>query len=544
MRELSGHPLMSQDDKTKLHQFQVDYAQPLLGNWAAIEAQWHTLSQYFDKPGVAAFHHVVHSLHEASSTCGYVLISQMLRDLEVYLEQLLNYQGITTTQKNEVSHLIERIKNTLQMDQKPLLGKTEFSHRVIDTRLILYLVGEKENFEHELQTSLRGIGYKLILLKTVDDLQATIKKQLPAAIILDELHFEDKRINELDKLRQYYQVTLLCIVKKDDLDTRLKSIRAGVTIFLRKPVNVFYLTNRLVQLCGLSRKEMDRILILESSESLATYYALILEEAGMNVHAITDPAQLMHELQDFNPRLLLLDLYFPGCTGFDLARVVRQEERYASLPIVCVSTESDRYKQLAILNDCGGDDFLTKPVLPQNLIAAVKSRAQRTALLVSYIIQDGLTNLLNHSYSLTQLELEIARAHREHHPIVVAMLDLDDFKRVNDTYGHPIGDMVLKKLARFMSDMLRHTDFIGRYGGEEFIIIFPNTNLTNAVRLCNKIREKFSAHSFKAEGLEFNVTLSAGLADYPTHQTVDALIAAADRALYQAKLKGRNRILF
>ncbi len=122
------------------------------------------------------------------------------------------------------------------------------------------------------------------------------------------------------------------------------------------------------------------------------------------------------------------------------------------------------------------------------------------------------------------------------------MVDLDNFKLVNDQYRHPVGDLILKKIAGFLAGMIRHTYFIGRYGGEEFAIILPKTNLASAIKLCNRIREKFTSTNFEANGNTFHLTLSIGIADFPTYQTVDSLVAAADRALYQAKSKGRNRV--
>lgn len=535
---------MNDKAKLKLQKLQAEFPKHFAAKLDGVVRQWRALNSHFDKQEFRDMHTAVHSLCGSSSTYGYSFLSQAVRDLEIYLKQLLDYQTLNGTQQSEISRLINCIKDTLQ-DEKKILPADRieaFSDKTVTNTLVLYLIEHKGKAERSLQANLKEVGYTLTFLKTLTKLQNIIKSQIPAAIIIDEYHLNDKNISELAKLKQHYQINMLCVVDNDDVQTRLKSIRTGASIFLQKPVDIFYLTNRLVHLCALSTKADYRILILEDSESLANYYALVLEEAGMRVRVITKPMQLMQELRDFSPNLLLMDLYLPECTGFDLAMIVRQEECYASLPIIFVSTENDRYKQLAILNSCGGDDFLTKPVLPQNLVAAVKSRAQRAALLTSYIVEDSLTKLLNHTYILTQLQLQIIRAEREPQTISVAMIDLDHFKQINDKYGHPIGDIILKKVAVFLSSQVRHTDFIGRYGGEEFVIIFPNTPLQNAMKLCNRILENFSATTFDANGYELHITLSIGVAEHPTHKTVDSLIAAADRALYQAKSKGRNRV--
>ena len=122
------------------------------------------------------------------------------------------------------------------------------------------------------------------------------------------------------------------------------------------------------------------------------------------------------------------------------------------------------------------------------------------------------------------------------------MIDLDYFKQINDCYGHPIGDLALKQLAELLLSRMRKTDFVGRYGGEEFSIIFPNTAPRMALKLCQELCQKIAQHSFNIGGYEFNITLSIGIAHYPVFKTTDDLVAAADRALYKAKVNGRNRV--
>lgn len=535
---------MNENAKKKLKKLQADYSSHLAEKLNHINRQWEALTEYFNKPALNELHRAVHSLCGSSSSYGYVLLGQAARDLEVYLKQLLGYRVLNSTQQSEISRLLTRINDNLQTDKINFTETPNSHERTVTNNLILYLVQHPGTFERQLRENLKEVGYTLLMYKTLKKLQASIKEQIPTAVIIDEYFLDDKNITELEKLGQEYHINLICIVEHGDVETRLKSIHAGASIFLQKPIDIYYLTNRLVHLCSLSAKADYRILILEDSESLASYYALVLEEAGMSVRVTTKPMRLLQELQDFNPNLLLMDLYLPECSGFDLAMIVRQEEQYASLPIIFISVENDRYKQLAILNNCGGDDFLTKPVLPQSLVAAVKSRAQRSAKLSSYIVEDSLTKLLNHSYILTQLQLQLIRAERQPQTISVAMIDIDHFKEINDTYGHPVGDVTLKKIAGFLPGQIRHTDFIGRYGGEEFVIIFPNTSLQTAIKLCTRLLNKFASTPFEVNSHTFHITLSIGIADYPGYQTVDSLMAAADRALYKAKSNGRNRVEF
>jgi diguanylate cyclase (GGDEF)-like protein len=236
-----------------------------------------------------------------------------------------------------------------------------------------------------------------------------------------------------------------------------------------------------------------------------------------------------------------MDMYMPAGTGLELAAVIRQQPIYISTPIVFLSAETDLQKHLQAMQ-LGADDFLTKPILGGHLVSVVTARVQRSRILRSYIERDSLTGLYNHSRIKEQLELEIIGARRKNSTLVFAMLDIDHFKRVNDTYGHHIGDRVIKNLSRFLLNKLRRTDFIGRYGGEEFAIILPDTSEENSLKVLNRIREDFVKFPHYVQDTQFYTTFSCGLASFARYRDGTSLSRAADQALYEAKRAGRNRI--
>ena len=199
-------------------------------------------------------------------------------------------------------------------------------------------------------------------------------------------------------------------------------------------------------------------------------------------------------------------------------------------------------KQLSALS-MGIEDFLMKPVLPHHLINVVKSRAKRAVTVSHYITRDSLTNLFNHTSILQHLYFEILRARRQHYPLICIMLDIDFFKKINDKYGHIAGDGVLRALSALLVSRCRKTDFIGRYGGEEFLIFLPNASLENGIRLINEIREIFAKIDHRGEHETFKVTFSAGVSSYPELFSANDMIEAADVALYKAKRKGRNCVV-
>jgi diguanylate cyclase (GGDEF)-like protein len=254
-----------------------------------------------------------------------------------------------------------------------------------------------------------------------------------------------------------------------------------------------------------------------------------------------EPGEAIELIATHRPDLLLLDMYMPRVSGADLATVIRQQPAYASLPIVFLSSEHDPDKQLAAIVR-GADDFLEKPIRPDRLISSVTARAERLRFLRGMMTQDPMTKLLNHIATKEKLADEIERAKRSREPISFALLDIDRFKTVNDTYGHPVGDTVIRGLARLLRQRLRHSDAVGRYGGEEFAVIMPDTDIKTAVSVLDELRAAFERVAFFAGETRFTSTFSCGIAAIGAEALPSGAIAAADAALYVAKNAGRNCI--
>jgi len=262
----------------------------------------------------------------------------------------------------------------------------------------------------------------------------------------------------------------------------------------------------------------------------------------METLVVADPARVQEALSEFGTDLILMDMNLPGCAGDEVARVIRLTDAFMSIPIVFLSIEKDFDRQLMAMGR-GGDEFLTKPILPAQLVSVVASRIERYRQLRTLMLHDSLTGLLNHSRLQQQIDLERAKASRHGLPVALAMIDIDHFKRVNDTYGHPVGDRVLKNLARFMLQRLRRTsDVVGRYGGEEFAVLFANTDTAGAFGVIDGLRRDFAAVLHESDKGSFSVTLCAGIAQSSTRRTGRELVQSADRALYRAKANGRNRV--
>jgi diguanylate cyclase (GGDEF)-like protein len=222
--------------------------------------------------------------------------------------------------------------------------------------------------------------------------------------------------------------------------------------------------------------------------------------------------------------------------------LIRQIPDYVGLPIVFLSSETDSKKQFSAMR-IGAEGFLTKPVVPDDMVAAVAIRAERMRTLRSLMARDSLTGLFNHTTTTQLLDNAVANAKRNGGELCFAMIDIDHFKSVNDTRGHPVGDQVILALSRVLQQRLRHSDIVGRYGGEEFAVILQDIAPERAAALLDELRQDFSRVIFHSASGEFSCTFSVGIAACPAHRDMERLREMADKALYEAKRGGRNRVV-
>ncbi|MFP3344397.1 diguanylate cyclase [Halomonas sp. SIMBA_159] len=218
-------------------------------------------------------------------------------------------------------------------------------------------------------------------------------------------------------------------------------------------------------------------------------------------------------------------------------------DRWSQIPIVYLSAESNPgLRGQALLR--GGDAFLEKPINTTLLINLCKARVARLRKLEHTKNRDALTGLLKHASIKEALQDQWQLARRKPQAFCVVMLDIDHFKRINDTYGHVVGDSVIAAMGTLLRQRFRSTDKLGRYGGEEFALVLLDCTSDNALSMVNSLREDFAAIRFTAGDASFSCTLSAGVADnqHFLDAAAESLLEKADKALYQAKQSGRNRV--
>ena len=409
----------------------------------------------------------------------------------------------------------------------------------------VYLALQDPERAERLARQLEFFGIVAQPLDSAQGFQAALRERHPAAILMD-LDFTApgvglRLIQELQAHRSEKLPVLFFSHHEPDTPTRLAAIRAGGVQLITGNLDASCLLEHLHALSQTTHQEPYRALVIDDSRAQAMHTERSLNSAGVVTRSLNDPLGAIDALADFQPDLIILDMYMPDCTGPELAKLIRQDERYVSVPIIYLSAEDDLDKQLDAMSE-GGDDFLTKPIQPHHLIATVRHRAQRARHLKARMVRDSLTGLYNHTHILRLLDDALWRARREGKPLAFVMLDIDHFKRVNDTHGHPMGDRVIKSLALFLKQRLRKTDHIGRYGGEEFAVVLPDTSAAAAHQVFDGIRQRFAELQHPAQPEDLSCTFSCGVTELTGEQDVARLVEQADQALYQAKHSGRNRV--
>lgn len=511
--------------------------------WAsqAGDADWETAG----RPLYGRLSGLLHSVTGSAGTFGYAEISQAAAPAEQLVRGIADAPtppaaDIVAQTGRYLDHLLQTMRAALADDaavvRMPVVGDPEPG-----TRRLLLLEPD-ERAAAGLAGVLGQFGYRVHRVSDLAEAADSLASAPPAAMLLDMAAVSGGLAGADPVERFSATVPLVVISERADFDARLSAARAGAAAYLVKPADTDELVGWLDRLTGQDAQDPIRVLIVDDDRLLAETYALTLSGAGMRPRVLTDPRGILEVLEHGRPDVILMDIYMPGCLGVHLARVVRQFRELVSVPIMFLSTERDPARQLHATSQ-GGDDFLVKPIDPGHLTMAVASRAERARALRAAMDRDSLTGLLNHGRIKERLAVELARAQRGGHQMAFALLDLDHFKRVNDTYGHQTGDAVLKGLARLLTRRLRRSDVIGRYGGEEFAVILPETDGGSAWAVMESLRSAFSALPFAADGAPFTVTFSCGLCVASGDTTMDAMIERADAALYAAKRDGRNRVV-
>jgi len=410
--------------------------------------------------------------------------------------------------------------------------------------------------------------------------------ELPDLILLDVMMPEMNGFEVARTLKEdsrTHGIPIIMVTALQDLENELAGREAGAEEYLSKPVRPQELLARANSLIALRQyrdqlsirnhsqwsfivdkqsddaspepeKEQPSVLLVEDNESDAELVRHFLTDLPLHLERLSNGEDAVELCQTGKVDMMLLDILLPGLNGFEVCRRVKSSDKGKDLPIVVITCLEDMDSRVKCL-ELQADDFLVKPIIGRELQARVKILLEKKTQLdklrshyeeaLNSAVVDWLTGLYNHGYFKKFLDLEIKKSLRQRYPVTLIMIDIDNFKALNDSYGHPSGDVVLQELAQVVRKSVREVDLVARYGGDEFAVVLPYSDGRRALRIAHRIDENIKKHGFSplASAQNSRLTVSMGVAGYPQDAVhVDELIHSADQKLYTAKTKGKNQI--
>jgi two-component system cell cycle response regulator len=442
-------------------------------------------------------------------------------------------------------------------------------------------------------TSLRllaGIlqGDKYEVLEAADGKGAIIEtyKSFPDVILLDVLMPGLDGIEVTRELKEdprTKNIPIILVTSLEGIENKLTGLEAGAEEYLTKPVKPVEVLARVKSMLQL-KQYRDQLSIRKQSEGAMVEAAPDEETAASSDQAL--PVVLLVEDNEIDARiirshlkdmplrletaktgseaislirsdkidLILLDILLPDMTGFEICQSLKEIDKNFDAPIIIVTCLHDLESRITGL-ELGVDDFLVKPINRQELTVRIRALLEKKRQLnklrthyetaLNSAIYDWLTGVYNHGYFKRFLDLEIKRSLRQGYPVSLMMIDIDDFKRCNDSFGHAEGDKILKELAQVLKSATREVDLVSRYGGDEFAIILPYADKQGSTKVARRIDQAIRAHDFlpgRPEQLK-RLTCSIGVATFPSDvSSEEELIEIADAMLYAAKQRGKDQV--
>lgn len=307
------------------------------------------------------------------------------------------------------------------------------------------------------------------------------------------------------------------------------------------------------------------VLIIDDDANIINLLSKRLEQEGFKVISAKDGKLGIEFASSGAPNIILLDLLMPEMSGKEVLKELKNNPDTALIPVIILSAVADTEDKIDGLS-MGANDYIVKPFRFQEVLARINTQLriasmqkeleqkhsdllEKNKILAQLAITDPLTGLLNKGYLMKRLKSEVSRSARYSETISCMMVDVDFFKKINDSHGHMVGDTVLKHVARIIKDATRSTDIVTRYGGEEFFVICPNSTLDGVMNLAERVRYNVENTPFMVDkNTSLSLTVSIGVKCAEFDPAVDAEIASStlihdsDLALYKAKSGGRNRV--
>lgn len=376
-------------------------------------------------------------------------------------------------------------------------------------------------------------------------MNAALMHQLDAAIIDVKEDSQERAFKLAIDLRSLpgYDTLPLAFLSAEKMKPLVEAAHVGASLHLDKPLDANALEAAVRHLVAIRQGGRPKVMVVDDDPDFTAKIAFDLRNDNLLVRTVHDPLKVLEALQEFPPDVMLLDVMMPGMNGFQVCQMLRGMPRWRDLPIIFITAEIHIEARVKAFTS-GADDYLPKPVVTEELLARVRVRLEKSRLLKERSDKDTITGLLLRRAFVEQFNGMLADCERNNSVMSICLMDVDHFKKVNDTYGHIAGDSVLSGFGQLLLRRFRVDDLRGRWGGEEFIIAFRREDKQTMCAAINRVQDEFSKMTFESEdNRQFNVSFSGGIASYPDDgATLHELLSIADKRLYNAKHAGRRRI--
>jgi diguanylate cyclase (GGDEF)-like protein len=491
-----------------------------------------------------------HNLKGTSRSCGYELVGDVAEKLEHTFAAAKESNGNALREMtSEIDQVFKELKLCVEREltKNVALGKLTDADDVQDNSSVRVLVVTQDTLPQIASLS-KALPIRLLITPNASEASRIASNLVLDAVMLD-LDVEDRPglMNFARELRNLPNNENLPIGFMRDPSTPAdfgESMHAGGGIHLDKPSSPEKLAESIHYLVNSREGGRPRILAVDDDEDFGSLVSSVLGHEGMIVKTLNDPSSILSFMGEYIPDLILLDVNMPALNGFELCRMLRANQRWRDLPIIFLTGEIGLEARISAF-DAGGDDYLPKPVSPVELIMRVKVRLERARMLRERADKDILTGLHIRRSFIEAVNAIHSESKRAGLVFSIALIDVDNFKKVNDTYGHIPGDRVLAHLGKLLRIRFRTQDVRGRWGGEEFILAFRHVGKETIRGGVERALTELRGHTFEGDhGEKFSVTFSCGLASFPEDgATFPELLAGADKRLYLAKQNGRNQII-
>lgn len=292
------------------------------------------------------------------------------------------------------------------------------------------------------------------------------------------------------------------------------------------------------------RDSLGRLLIVDDDPQMQKVYKRIFWDHEYEIHYASSGEEALKKAFDLKPDIVLLDIMMPGIDGYEVCRQLKTSNETEETDVIFISAKGGTYDKLKAYRK-RATDFVIKPFNPEELVAKVRVILERRRFFLNLAYTDQLTKLKNRRAFDEHFDIIFKTARRHSRTFSLALLDIDHFKKVNDTYGHHLGDFVLGEISKRIEKNIRETDILARIGGDEFAVLMPETDKIAAISIFERLKKGITFNALIRPGYEdaLRITVSMGVASFPDDAwNKEDLFKQADKALYLAKQKVRNKI--